>query len=208
MLTEFTINLDEWLDNLSTLYPVGVYFVIFLIIFMETAFFPIAPVLPGDGLLFLIGILAASGSLSFWMAAITAILGGIIGNIVAYEMGIYLSPKHGTKIRWLKHKRFTTANNFYNKYGIKALFYSRFIPIIRSVVPLVAGIAFMNHKTFVKYSILSVALWVFLIMTAAYFLGQIDWVKRHFTAIVLIFTLVSTLPMFIMWIKIKLLQLK
>ena len=208
MLTEFAINIDEWLDTLSTLYPVGVYFVIFLIIFMETAFFPIAPVLPGDGLLFLIGILAADGSLNFWMAALTAIFGGITGNIVAYEMGIYLSPKHDTKIRWLNHKRFTTANNFYNKYGVKALFYSRFIPIVRSIVPLVAGIALMNHKTFVKFSIISVTLWVFLIMTAAYFLGQIDWVKRHFTAIVLIFTLVSTLPMFIMWVKIKLLQLK
>ncbi|MGC1632223.1 MAG: DedA family protein [Gelidibacter sp.] len=146
MRTEFAINFGEWLDNLSTLYPVGVYFVIFLIIFMETAFFPIAPVLPGDGLLFLIGILAADGSLSFWMAAITAILGGITGNIVAYQMGIYLSPKQDKKIRWVNHKRLTTANKFYNKYGVKALFYSRFIPIVRSVVPLLAGIAFMNHK--------------------------------------------------------------
>lgn len=208
MLTEFITNFDDWLSNLSTIYPVGVYVVFFSIVFIETAIFPVAPVLPGDGLLFLIGILAAAGSVNFWIAALSAILGGVFGNIVAYKLGTRLSPKAGKASRWLNHKRFATAKKFYDKHGVKALFYSRFIPIVRSIVPLVAGVALMNYKIFIKFSIISVTLWVFVIISASFFLGHIVWVKQHFTTMIFIFTLVSTLPMFIMWIKMKLLQLK
>lgn len=208
MVTEFITNFDEWFGHLSTSFPVAVYVVIFCIVFLETAFFPVAPILPGDGLLFLIGILSASGSISFWIAVATLIAGATLGNIVAYKIGVWFAPKKGEKLKWLKAEHYAKAQKFYDKHGVNALFYSRYIPMVRSIVPLIAGIAFMNYKTFVKYSIVSVALWVFTITIAAYYLGQIPWIKENFAAVILIFSLVSALPIFLMWIKIKLLQLK
>ncbi len=208
MLTELISNFDDWLSNLSTLYPVGVYAVIFCIVFIETAFFPFAPILPGDGLLFLTGMLAASGSVSFWIAAIALITGGVFGNMTAYNIGIWIAPREGQKIRWLKQEHYLKAQKFYEKYGVNALFYSRFIPMVRSIVPLIAGIAVMDYKIFAKYSLASVALWVLTIMTGSYFLGHIPWIKQHFITMILIFTMVSTLPLFIMWVKIKLMQLR
>ena len=208
MLTEYMLDFNSWLSQLSASYPLGVYVVIFCIIFLETAFLPVAPFLPGDGLLFLTGILASTGSISFWIAVITLIVGGSIGNLVAYKLGVWLTPKNGKKIRWVKAQHYAKAQAFYNKYGVNALFYSRFIPVVRSIVPLVAGIALMNYKTFLKYSTASVSLWVLVITTAAYYLGHIPWVKQHFTILILVFTVASTLPIFMMWINIKLLHMK
>jgi membrane-associated protein len=207
MLTEFITNIDTWLSQLSVAYPIGVYLVFFTVVFVETSFFPAAPVLPGDGLLFLVGVLAASGSDSFWIAASALISGGILGNFVAYSIGKWIAPKDGKPIRWLKKETYNKAQQFYNKHGVKALFYSRFIPLIRSVVPLAAGVALMDYKNFTKYSVVSVMLWVFLIMTIAFYLGHISWIKHNFTLIILVFTVLSALPIFIMRIKVKFLKL-
>ena len=208
MLTDFITNFDTWLSHLSVAYPIGVYLVFFTIVFVETSFFPVAPVLPGDGLLFLVGVMAASGSVSFWLAASALISGGVLGNFVAYGIGKWIAPKDGKPIRWLKKETYNKAQRFYDKHGVKALFYSRFIPLIRSVVPLVAGVALMDYKTFTKYSVVSVILWVLLIMTIAFFLGHIPWINHNFTIIILVFTVLSGFPIFILWLKVKLLQLK
>jgi len=204
MLTEFITNFDEWLSHLSIAYPIGVYVVFFSIVFFETAFFPVAPVLPGDGLLFLIGILAASGSVSFWIAVMAVITGGTLGNLLAYKLGVLVTPTDGGKIRWLKQEHYAKAQKFYDRYGVRALFYSRFIPVVRAIVPLIAGITLMDYGTFAKYSFVSVTLWVLFIMTTAFYLGQIPWIKNNFTIMILLFTFLSVLPIFIVWIKIKL----
>ncbi|GGG49462.1 DedA family protein [Bizionia arctica] len=164
MLTGFIINFDDWLGHLSVAYPIGVYVVFFVIVFVETAFFPAAPVLPGDGLLFFVGVMATSGSVNFWSAGIAMIFGGVLGNLMAYQIGKWLAPKDGKPIKWVKQTTYNDAQKFYDKYGVKALFYSRFIPLIRSIVPLIAGVAVMDYKTFSKYSIFSVIIWVFAIM--------------------------------------------
>lgn len=193
-MTDILFNIDTWLQQLTALHPIGAYLVFFVIIFSESAFFPLAPVLPGDGFLFAVGVLASSGAVHLWAAIPILIVGGTLGNWIAYELGLKFGPTLFQRIKWLKSGHYQKAHQFYQKYGTRALFYSRFIPVVRALVPLVAGMAKMERKSFSKYNIFSVSFWVFLIVLSAYFLGHLPWIQKHFLWVVMGMACLSIVP--------------
>lgn len=186
-LVDLVFHLDEWLNQITMLHPIIAYSIFFGIVFSESAFFPAAPFLPGDGLLFAVGVLAADGAVQLTIAIPVLICGGVVGNWLAYKLGTWLGPAIFDRFRWLNRHRnyYQKAHEFYQRHGYMALLFSRFIPIIRAMVPFVAGIALMNDKDFMKYNIISVSIWVILITIAAFYLGHLPFIKHHFTWVVL-----------------------
>jgi len=183
-LTDLLFHLDEWLYQLTALHPIGAYGVFFAIVFSESAFFPVAPFLPGDGLLFAVGVLASTGAVNVWIAIIVLMVGGVLGNIVARQLGSWLGSSIFDWIRWLNRSHYQKAHEFYQQHGNKAFFFSRFVPVVRALFPFVAGIAKMDKKQFTKYNVLSVAAWVLLIVLVAHQLGHIPFIKNHFTWVI------------------------
>lgn len=200
-LTDLLFHLDEWLHQLTAMYPLGAYGVFFAIVFSESAFFPLAPFLPGDGLLFAVGVLASAGAVNVWIAIIVLIIGGILGNMVASQLGAWLGPTIFDRIRWLNRSHYQKAHEFYRRHGNKAFFFSRFVPVVRALVPFVAGIAKMDKKQFTKYNILSVAAWVLLIVLVAHQMGHIPFIKNHFTWVIFGLAGLSIVPA--IWLGLK-----
>lgn len=191
-LTDILFHLDEWLLQITVLHPVATYVLFFGIVFSESAFFPVAPFLPGDGLLFAIGVLAASGAVHLGLSILVLILGGVLGNLAAYKFGQWMGPTLFDRIRWLNQNHYKQANEFYQRHGYKAMLLSRFVPVVRALVPLIAGITLMNYRDFLKYNFLSVCVWVLLIVPLAYYIGHLPFIKNQFTWIVLGFALLSS----------------
>lgn len=162
----------------------GAYVLLFAIVFLESAFFPAAPFLPGDGLLFAAGVLAATGALHLGLSVLVLTIGGVLGNWVAYQVGKGVGMTLFERSRWLNRNHYEQANAFYQRHGDKALFLSRFIPVVRSLVPLIAGVARMDFRSFMKFNVLSVILWVLSIVLVTYSLGHLPVVQQHFTWIV------------------------
>jgi membrane-associated protein len=200
-ITDFLFHFESWLSGMMQLHPMVIGFIFFAILFAESAFLPLAPFLPGDGLLFGIGVFAANGFVDlFWIIPVL-IFGGILGNWVAYLVG----QRYGMRIfksqNRLTQTHFDQTVSFYSKHGHKAFLLSRFIPVVRSLVPLLAGIAQMKRTAFLINNVLSVSLWVVSITLFAYFLGELSFVKHHFTMI-LIAVGISCL-LIILWIMLK-----
>lgn len=199
--TDIIFHLDEWLYQIATLHPIATYAIFLGIVFTESAFFPMAPFLPGDGLLFAVGVLAASGAVHVWIAIFILIVGGILGNWVAYQLGRWLGPAIFDRFSWLNRNHYQQAHEFYQRYGSKTLVFSRFVPVIRALVPFVAGIAGMSQKTFTKYNIIGVVIWVLLIVLTAYHLGHIPFIKNHFIWVVFGLAGMGLIPMILVGIR-------
>ncbi|MEO5702416.1 MAG: DedA family protein [Gammaproteobacteria bacterium] len=194
-IIDIVLHLDTHLYSLVTQYGVWVYAILFLIIFSETGFV-VTPFLPGDSLLFAAGALAASGALDamwlFWLLGLAAVL----GNTLNYGIGHLLGPKVFNKegSRFLNRKYLDQAHGFYEKYGGKAIVISRFIPIIRTFAPFVAGIGSMHYARFQFYNISGGILWVGSLVYAGYLFGNMPWVKENFGAVIVAIIIVSILP--------------
>ncbi len=193
-MTDLLFNLDQWMQYHTAAHPILAVVIFFGIVFSESAFFPLAPLLPGDGLLFGVGVLAATGALNIWAVIVALILAGVIGNWVAYGLGFRFGPTIVHRVKWLNGENYNRAHEFYRTYGDKALFYSRFVPVVRALVPLVAGIAKMDSRAFGKYNVLSVVIWVLSIVWAAYFLGDIPWIRQNFLWIIMGLATLSLVP--------------
>ena len=181
----FLFHLDGWLQQIMDYYPVITFLLIFSIVFTESAFFPAAPFLPGDGLLFSIGVLAAGNSIHLYLIIPVLILGGAAGTRTAFligrKTGKYFFRKNSTS----NEKHIRQAHEFYERHGNMAFLLSRFMPVIRAIVPLVAGIAKMDNTQFWRNTFLSVGLWVVLITLVGYELGQLPFIKHYFGLIIL-----------------------
>ena len=199
----FIFHLDVWLQQIMHLHPIISFLLIFAIVFTESAFFPAAPFLPGDGLLFSVGVLAAGNSISLFMAIPILILGGISGTRTAFVIGrttgIYFFRKGSSK----KERHIIEAHEFYEKHGNLAFLLSRFMPVIRAIVPLIAGIAKMDNTSFWKYTILSVGLWVTLISLTGYELGHLPFVKHYFGWIIMGISAVSLVSILLIAVQRK-----
>jgi membrane-associated protein len=178
-----------------------VYSLLFTIVLCESAFFPAAPFLPGDGLLFAVGLLAADGAVHVGLSIGIMILGGVLGNWIAYRLGKWMGPAIFDKVRWLNRDHYQQAHEFYVKHGNVALIFSRFIPLVRSLVPFVAGIAQMPPKSFRTFNILGVCIWVSLVVLIGYYLGHLPYVKGHFTLFVLGFSCIGILSVGVLGIR-------
>lgn len=202
-LLDILIHLDKYLTQIIQEYGMWSYLILFLVIFCETGLV-VTPFLPGDSLIFVLGALSASGEINLF--AITSILmtAAILGNIVNYEVGRFIGPKvfEGNS-RFLKKEYLIRTHKFYEKYGGKTIVLARFIPIIRTFAPFVAGIGQMRYAPFLFYNISGCVSWVLLFLLGGYSFGNIPVVANNFTLVVFAIIFISLLPGIITFLRHK-----
>jgi len=197
------LHLDKHLSEIITTYGTTTYIILFAIIFIETGLV-IMPFLPGDSLLFAAGAFAAKGDLDIAVLFILLLIAGVIGDTVNYHIGKYLGAKVFEKdYRFLKKEYLEQTQAFYDKHGGKAIIFARFIPIVRTFAPFVAGIGTMNYKKFITYNIIGCIVWVGGFLLAGYFFGNIPAVKKNFTLVIFAIIILSILPPIIELIRAK-----
>jgi membrane-associated protein len=204
----FVLHLNEELPLLLNEYGVWFYAILFLIIFVETGLV-VMPFLPGDSLLFAAGALCAGQnnlSLTVLMLLLTAaaILGDQCNYFIGRSFGTAILAKKFRGKPLIAEKHLTKTEEFFTKHGTKAIIMARFVPIVRTITPFVAGIGKMDYRTkFLPYDILGGVLWIVSMSLAGYFLGQIEFVKKHFEAVVIMIILISLAPMVFAYLKSK-----
>ena len=203
-IIDLFLHLDVHLNDIIISYGTLTYIIIFVVIFAETGLV-FTPFLPGDSLLFAAGTFAARGSLNenylFFILAGAAIL----GDTANYWIGHFIGPKIFQKenVRFLKKEYLERTHRFYEKYGGKTIIIARFIPIIRTFAPFVAGIGSMTYSRFIIYNIIGGVCWVALFLYGGYFFGNLETVKNHFSIVILVIIFISVLPGVIEFIRHK-----
>jgi membrane-associated protein len=204
-LLDIVLHLDTHLLNLVAEYGVWIYAILFAIIFSETGFV-VTPFLPGDSLLFVAGAIAATGEMNLYILLVLLAVAAVLGNSVNYAIGRWLGRTFFREkgARWLNRKHLDKAHEFYERHGGKAVVISRFLPIVRTYVPFVAGMAQMSPKEYTLYNVAGGVLWVGSLTLAGFFFGNIPWVKGNLTAIIIGIIVVSLLPLVYAFVKSKL----
>jgi membrane-associated protein len=194
-LFDILINLDKYLTQIIQNYGMWAYLILFLVVFCETGLV-VTPFLPGDSLIFVLGALAASGEINLYAIACILISAAILGNVVNYQIGRFLGPKvfEKEKIRFLKREYLLRTHEFYEKHGGKTIIIARFIPIIRTFAPFVAGIGQMRYGSFLVYNISGSLAWVILFLLGGYSFGNIPLVERNFTLVIFGIIFISLCP--------------
>jgi membrane-associated protein len=203
-ILDIFLHLDKHLTEVVTNHGPWVYGILFAIIFAETGLV-IMPFLPGDSLLFAVGALCATGTMKLWIAASVMLVAAILGDAVNYHVGKYIGPKvfakqvdpnakRTLKDRLLSRKHLDEAHRFFEKHGGKAVILARFVPIVRTFIPFVAGAGSMRYGQFFLYNVVGAFAWVGICMAAGYFFGNIPVVKRNFELVVIGIVGVSLLP--------------
>ncbi len=203
----FFLHIDKHLNGLIASYGLLTYGILFAIIFIETGIV-IMPFLPGDSLLFAVGALSAlpENPLEIKILAITLFLAAFLGDMLNYAIGSYIGPKAFEKnYRWLKKDYLTRTHIFYEKYGGPTIIMARFIPIIRTFAPFVAGVGKMRYGRFILFNMIGGVIWVELFLWLGYYFGNHSYVKANFSFIVLGIILISVLPpligLIMRWVK-------
>ena len=202
-LIDFILHIDKHLAAIISQYHALTYLILFVIIFAETGFV-VTPFLPGDSLLFAAGALIAGGDtgLSIYILALILIIAAFTGNTVNYLLGSYLGPKVFKKDnKILKLDYYLQTHAFFEKHGALAVIFSRFMPIIRTIAPFVAGVSRMSFFKYSLYNIIGGASWIIVFLFAGYTLGNVPFFKTHFALIGIVIILVSVIPAFIGAIK-------
>lgn len=189
------MHLDKHLSVVIQNYGVLTYLILFLIIFCETGLV-VTPLLPGDSLLFAAGTFAASGSLNVGWLFILLTIAAVAGDTVNYWIGYFIGPKifHKENVRFLNKEYLDRTHQFYEKYGAKTIIIARFVPIIRTFAPFVAGIGSMNYGRFISYNIIGGVAWIAICVFAGYLFGNLPIVKENFTLVILAIIFISILP--------------
>jgi membrane-associated protein len=169
------------------------------VIFVETGFV-IMPFLPGDSLLFAAGTFAAVGSLNVRSLMGLLFVAAVLGDALNYSIGHYLGDR-AYNIKWIKKEHLDKTHTFFEKHGGKAIFLARFVPIVRTFAPFVAGIGKMSYKYFATYNIIGGASWVLIFTLLGYFFGNLEFVKKNFELVIVAIIFISIIPMFYEWIK-------
>lgn len=203
-LFKHILHLDfEWLFQQ---YGTAVYIILFLVIFIETGVV-VFPFLPGDSLLFTAGLFARLGYMDMTFLVLLLFAAAVLGDNTNYWIGrtIGLKVTH-LKFRnknLIKQQYLDKTHSFYEKYGIKTIIMARFVPIVRTFAPFVAGVAEMNYKKFLPFDILGGFIWIFSLTFAGYFLGEIEWIRKNIELVAMGIILISILPIVIEFIKHK-----
>ncbi|RYU78786.1 DedA family protein [Hymenobacter persicinus] len=209
---DLVLHLDKTLIDVVHQYGTLTYLILFLIIFTETGVV-VFPFLPGDSLLFVAGTLAAQQAnpsspetlLNFWYLLPLLFIAAFLGDNLNYFIGDYLGPRvFREDFRFLKRKYLEQTQAFYAKHGGKTIIMARFVPIVRTFAPFVAGVGTMKYSYFISYSIAGALLWVISLTTLGYLFGNIPVVKNNFTLVIYLIILVSVLPPAIQFLKAKL----
>jgi len=191
------LHLDRHLAEVTRDYGTFTNVILFAIVFCETGLV-VTPFLPGDSLLFAAGALAALGSLNVWLLFLSLALAAILGDTANYWIGKRIGPRafDGT-VRFLKQDHLRKTEAFYEKHGRKTIILARFVPIVRTFAPFVAGVGSMKYGVFLAYNVVGGVLWVATCVGAGYFFGNIPVMKKNFSLVILAIIFVSTLP--ILW---------
>lgn len=193
------LHLDEYLQTIIADYGAWTYGILFAVIFVETGLV-IMPFLPGDSLLFAAGTFAALGSFNVWGLIGLLIVAAVLGDAVNYSIGHYLGDR-AYNIKWIKKEYLDKTHAFFEKHGGKAIFLARFVPIVRTFAPFVAGIGKMSYSYFATYNVVGGVTWVVLFTLLGYFFGNIPFVKKNFELVIIVIILVSVVPMIVEWWK-------
>jgi len=195
-LIDFVLHIDQHLIELTQTYGLWIYAILFLIVFCETGLV-VTPFLPGDSLLFAAGAVAALGGMNVHIAAALLLAAAVIGDAVNFAIGKYFGEKLFAKpdSRVFKREYLDKTHAFYEKYGGKTIILARFVPIVRTFAPFVAGMGNMHYGRFIRYNIIGALMWVGLLTYAGYFFGELPVVKNNFGLVVIGIIVVSVLPM-------------
>ena len=200
-IIDLFLHLDHHLGQLISQYGTWTHLILFLIVFCETGLV-ITPFLPGDSLLFAAGTFAALGALDLWLVVLLLIVAAIAGDTVNYWIGAYIGPRaFRGDIRFLRKEYLDRTHAFYEKHGGKTIIMARFVPIIRTFAPFVAGVGAMSYPKFVVYNVVGAVLWVGLFVLGGYFFGNIAVVRENFTLVILAIIAISVLPIVVEALK-------
>jgi membrane-associated protein len=196
------LALDQTITQLASEYGPWLYGILFLVIFAETGLV-IFPFLPGDSILFIAGTVVAVADLNIHVLAIVLVAAAVLGDSVNYAVGHYIGPRvfHEPESRWFKHQYLLRTQAFYDKYGGITIIIGRFVPIIRTFAPFLAGVAGMTYARFLSYNVVGAVAWITSLVYAGYLFGNIPWVKENLTYIVLAIVVVSLIPAVSTFIK-------
>ncbi len=189
------IHLDKHISLLLQMFGGWTYLIVFLIIFCETGLV-VTPILPGDSLLFGLGTFAAKGDLDPLLLIVILSIAAIAGDTVNYAVGKFVGPKifHRDDVKFLKKEYLDRTHRFYEKHGGKTIIIARFIPIIRTFAPFVAGIGAMTYWRFITYNIVGGVAWICFFVLGGYYFGNLPFVKRNFTLVIIAIIIISVLP--------------
>ena len=199
---EIAVHLDVHLKDFVAAHGTWVYALLFVIVFIETGLV-VWPFLPGDSLLFVSGALAAAGGMD--IAAVLAVLvsAALTGDNVNYAIGRWVGPRvfHYEKSRWFNPRHLARAHAFYERHGGKTIILARFIPVVRTYVPFVAGIGSMPYARYIGWCVIGALTWVLSLCSAGYFFGNIPLVKENLSVVIVLIVLVSISPGIVAWLK-------
>ncbi|MBS1219507.1 MAG: hypothetical protein H6R21_2640 [Proteobacteria bacterium] len=201
-LIDIALHLDQHLQALVAAYGAWVYLFLFLIVFCETGLV-VTPFLPGDSLLFVAGTVAAAGGMDIHLLVLLLIIAAVLGDAVNYWVGHYIGPRvfRSRESRWLNPKHLERAHAFYERHGGKTIIIARFVPIIRTYAPFVAGAASMSYRQFALYNVCGAVLWVVSLGYAGYFFGNLPLVKDNLTLVILGIIVLSIMPGLIEYLR-------
>ncbi len=193
-LIDFVLHINVHLAELMQDYGPWIYLILFLIVFCETGLV-VTPILPGDSLLFAAGALAATGGMNLWILCAVLIVAAILGDTANYWIG----KKSGNILqrkfpRIVKPEYLVRTNAFFERYGGKTIIFARFVPIVRTFAPFVAGAGAMSYGRFMMFNVVGALLWVLLLVPAGYLFANVEFVKKNFSAVILGIIVVSILP--------------
>src|SRR5271167_1998636 len=198
--------LDQTLAELAARHATLMFAALFIVIFAETGLV-IFPLLPGDSLLFVAGTVAAASGIDIHLLVVTLWVAAVLGDTLNYGIGHFVGPKafnlrHETRLgRWLKPEYLERTHRFYERYGGFTIIIGRFVPIVRTFAPFLAGVGAMNYHKFLSFNVIGAAAWVGSLAYAGYLFGNIPWVKENLAWIVVGIGLISLLPMAVQFVK-------
>ena len=200
-LIDFILHVDKHLEAFVTTYGMWVYALLFVIVFVETGVV-VMPFLPGDSLLFAAGAFAATGVLDIKLLLVSLSAAAILGDTLNYSIGKFIGHRiYEQEMRFIKKEHLLKTRHFYEKYGAITIVIARFMPIIRTFAPFVAGVGEMRYVKFTSFNITGGILWVVLFCAGGYFFGNLPLVKKNFSLVIIAVVVLSVLPVIIGWFK-------